>query len=230
MKDKGALFLTHLDIDGCAVEGKESLLEAIRDYKPSSNSLCESIAKTKDFVQSIRWVPKSDDGVLWFYDVIFVALRNILYCENALRSKYLFGYVDAASAFGMTDSEVDVMLRLRDGKYSYRRKAAFKDSQTNYDLETVIQIVNRVVHQGLSFCLGGRTDWWAEWNYDYWDERIVERAIINNEVADAGFRELLRDHNYHRRELTDVLKDRIHSAQQNHPAGAPKARAADGWR
>ncbi|WP_020161749.1 nucleotidyltransferase domain-containing protein [Cycloclasticus pugetii] len=222
MKDKGALFITHLDTDGVIVEGEEKLIDLIRGYRPSVISLKKTLKETKMFAKSIEWLPCSSEGKFWFYDVIYVALRNILYCENAMRSSYCFGYTDAALAFGMSNREVDIMLQIRSGKYMYRREEYSDEVSLSGSIDSVFELVNNIIGQNLSFQIGGLTDWHGKWSYNYWDERIVERAIINDEIPDDGFRKMLKDHNYNRRVLVDELKDRIKTAQQAPPAGATK--------
>ncbi len=213
MKNKGSLFITHLDVDGILIDGDSSLLGSIHSFTPNKESLELSINSTSNFIKSIEWYPPSTEGKLWLMDVLYVSLRNILYCANALTKNYKFGLQDAMSLYGLTDREVETMLEIRQGKYAFRSSSVRQQYTEILDLKLVESLVSRLINTKVIFESGGKTNWSREWNYDYWDERLIEKAIINNEVKDNGFREKLLDHNYNKRCIPDIIKKYISTAQ-----------------
>lgn len=209
LKRKGSLFLTHIDVDGNVLEGQAELLSSIKGFRPQNSNLRDSIARSRKFLSEIKWFPDSQIGQLWLMDVLFVALRNIIYCSNGQNAVYNFGFTDAIKAYGLSDEEIDVMLIIREGKYHFRQHKKV----TNLDLiqaKSIIKVASKISLAELDITSGGLTNWASQWQFDYWDERLVERAILNNEISNDGFREKLQDHNYFRRELTHILREKIH--------------------
>lgn len=215
MKKVGSLFLTHLDIDGYLIEGKSSLLTSIAGFRPRTSNLEKTIRLSSDFIAGIEWFPSSQEGKLWLLDVLYVAFRNIIYCENALNSIYHFGLMRAMESYGLSKQEQDTMLLIRHGKYTFRSIAGGIVRHVDaVDLGCITSLAIRLTNVRSEFQTGGTTKWECHWKYDYWDERYIERAIINDEIQDNGFRDQLRDHNYNRRTLTDAVKMYVSDAQQ----------------
>lgn len=213
MKLKGALFLVHLEVDGCFVEGDPILLSAISGFRPRRDDLEKSIETSVKFIQGIEWFPDSYTGELWLLDTLFVSLRNIIYCKNALKSVYCFGLLDAVEAYGMNDHEQEVIFRIRQGKYAFRSSSTQEKITKMISLEHLSKIASKISNSPVAFARGGATDWDREWAYDYWEERLIERAIINQEVEDNGFRARLTDHNYNRRKLSEDVKRYVSEAK-----------------
>ncbi|MFV3331878.1 hypothetical protein ACNFIA_13175 [Pseudomonas sp. NY15437] len=196
MKEKGSLFLTHLDVEGKFISGNADILELFSGFRPPVSSLVESISRTNGFIQGIRWYPNSCVGYYWLLDVLYVSLRNCMYCANALNGSYKFGYVAAIQEMGLSNSDLEVLLEIRNGKYLYRR-GEFPDSKALDDIE-LQEICSKISGQKVELHRGGVTDWNIDWSFDYWSERLIERAIINGEHSDSLFLDKLRNHNYNR--------------------------------
>jgi hypothetical protein len=220
MKTKGALFITHLDVDAQILDGDTQLLSVVSGFRPAKFHLQKSIATSSRFLESLNWYPDSNFGKLWLFDVLYVSLRNIIYCHNALNHDYKFGFVDALRAFGLNQEQEAVLLQIREGKYLFRHELV----QQGQIHPPYVEINNLEILVGLICGLpvimknGGVTTWNGVWRKDYWGERIFERAIINREVPNNGFRELLKNHNYNRRSFVSEMKQRIAVAQQVHAA------------
>lgn len=215
MKVKGSLFLAHLDVDGSVVEGDKSLLSVIAGFRPTQSTLRTNIESTQNFLVAIEWFPTSYLGTLWLHDVLYVAFRNILYCSNALHSIFCFSLSEAMEAFGFSADQVQTMYRVRQGKYTFRSMTLDTDGTWDCDIKSLSSLATLLSKAYVSFRMGGFTDWTRSWKYDYWDERLVERAIINREVRDNGFCDLLKDHNYNRRVLPDVIRKYVTGAQRS---------------
>lgn len=213
MKLKGALFLVHLDVDGCVVEGDRDLLSAISGFRPHQSDLERSIETSVKFINGIKWFPNSYTGELWLLDALYVSLRNIVYCRNALKSVYCFGLLDAMNAYGLNDHEQEVVFGIRQGKYAFRASPTKDNIVKMISLEHLSEIVRKLSDFPVAFIRGGATDWDREWEYDYWEERLIERAIINQEIEDNGFRARLADHNYNRRKLSEDVKRYVSEAK-----------------
>jgi hypothetical protein len=194
MKKKGSLFLTHLDIDSKYVEGDRRLMSLISSYRPNKSSLVENIEKTKKFIIGIGWYPSVPLGRLWLFDVLYVAIRNYVFCRNALSGIYKFGYLEALKSYGFDSEQIKIMLKVRDGKYSYRSSMSSCDIAV-HDCE-LQKLCGWLLNAKSNFSRGGITDWSYNCGGGYWSERLVERAILNGEHEDDGFLEKMKTHNY----------------------------------
>lgn len=199
MKKKGSLFLVHLDVDGVWLDGDLSLLDEIRGFRPAPEMVQKGYQNTKKFIREISWYPLSHQGYLWLLDALYVALRSCVYSWNATQGQYVFGLVEALQVFGLSDRHLATMLLIREGKYSYRRSNTIsKELPLIQDVEDVCK---EILNCNVSFKCGGRTDWQKNWLFDYWDERFIERAILNGEHRSVGFMEKMRRHNYFKSSL-----------------------------
>ncbi|WP_353388989.1 hypothetical protein [Halopseudomonas sabulinigri] len=215
MKSQGALFLTHIDVDGCPVEGERRILEWVKGFRPPRVKVLQAASQTRKFIGDIGWLPNSMEGRLWFCDILFVALRNFIYCTNASNGVYRFGLESAASAFGLPDRYVKLLFEVRQGKYRYRLSSSTETPEVSSNIHLLAtELAERVTGQAINISLGGKTDWNTSWRLDYWDERLIERAIINNEIDDNGYRAMLAEHNYNRRVLANEVLNRVKAARQ----------------
>lgn len=205
MREKGALFLTHLDVDSKYIAGDASLLLEFKGFRPPKHKIKKLFEETKQFIASIGWFPDNRIGRLWLCDLLYVSLRSCLYCKNALDGKFVFGFLEAMAACKIPEEEVRALLDLRDGKYAYRKKRFPKSF--SFDLERIKSACMFVLEEEIEFKVGGQTDWANIGRNDYWGERLVERAIINNEHHDDEFMSKMMHHNYNKFKLKyDVSK------------------------
>ncbi|WP_166267033.1 nucleotidyltransferase domain-containing protein [Marinobacter caseinilyticus] len=218
MKSQGSLFLTHIDVDGFPVEGEQRILDWIKGFRPPRANVLQAASQTRKFIGEIGWLPNSMEGRLWLCDTLFVALRNFLYCTNASNDIYLFGLESAISAFRLPDRYIKLLFEVRQGKYRYRLFPNAEAPEVSANIHFLAaELAERVTGQAIHISLGGETDWSAKWRLDYWGERLIERAIINNEMADDGYRAMLSQHNYNRRVLANEVLNRVKAAQQGLP-------------
>lgn len=225
MKSQGALFLTHIDVDGCPVEGERRILEWVKGFRPPRVKVLQAAFQTRKFIGDIGWLPNSMEGRLWFCDILFVALRNFIYCTNASNGVYRFGLESAASAFGLPDRYVKLLFEVRQGKYRYRLSSNTETPEVSSNIHLLAtELAERITGQAINISLGGKTDWNTSWRLDYWGERLIERAIINNEIDDNGYRAMLAEHNYNRRVLANEVLNRVKAARQCLPVRRPRSR------
>lgn len=202
MRAKGSLFLTHLDVDGVFIEGSQSLLEEFRGFRPSSRQVHDLYKNTARVVTGLEWFPDSASGELWLCDVLYVALRTCVYCKNAAAGIYTFGYLDALKACRLTSNQIAIMLLLREGKYLYRNSTdSIATAKFEFDSSKARQACFAVLSEAVDVVRGGETDWAKLSQRDYWSERLVERAILNNEHRDDEFMRKIKHHNYNKRSL-----------------------------
>lgn len=199
MRTKGSLFLTHLDIDGIFIDGDEELARSYKGFRPSNKQVSKSYKSTEKAINKVQWFPDSALGELWLYDILYVALRNYVYCRNASSGIYTFGYVDALTAYGLTLDQIATMLFLREGKYRYRAstiEASKGNDRVDIELasDACLAILSKVIH----VTRGGKTNWTDLSKRDYWSERLIERAIINNEHNDDKFMLKIKQHSYNK--------------------------------
>lgn len=194
MKSKGSLFLVHLDIDGKYLEGDMHLFDVVKGFRPQQEAINLSLDKTAAFIKDIEWYPSTARGFLWLLDSLYVSLRNCIYCGNALHGSYLFGYVSALEAFGLSAECIETMILIREGKYRYRKSQKAEEYFVGHD--RISRVCEEVLGCRVTFQRGGVTDWLRRWDLDYWDERLIERAVLNSEHAAPEFMEKMRHHNY----------------------------------
>ncbi|MAY43498.1 MULTISPECIES: hypothetical protein [unclassified Neptuniibacter] len=213
MKANGSLFIAHLDIEAQIIEGNEELLTLIKGFRPEPLLIQSSRNPTVNFIRSISWYPKTSDGVLWLMDVLYVAFRNILYCENALNGIYSFGFEDAMSSYGLSCADSETFRQIRMGKYAYRSENVKNLGFVGPRKEEIASLSEALSGKKLDLIEGGETNWWSEWCYDYWDERLIERATVNKEIYAPEFMEMLKNHNYSRRSLPGSSRKLVESAR-----------------
>lgn len=202
MKKKGSLFLTHLDIEGKYISGDAEVIKLFRNFRPNNKSNLQNFNTTKDFITNIKWYPDSERGFLWLMDVLYVSLRNCIYCKNALNKVYLFSYKDAIAALNLNTCESAVLLAVREGKYNYRKRHYTK---LKVDMTLLQETCAKIVGAPVELTRGGKTNWEKNWDTTYWSERLIERAIINGEHTDNEFMENLLHHNYHKTHLKNQV-------------------------
>jgi hypothetical protein len=211
MKKKGSLFLTHLDVDAVYIEGDKDLIKEFKGYRPRKSLIRKTLQETENFIKSIGWYPNSDIGRLWLCDVLYVSLRNCIYCKNALSGFYEFGYENALDLLSLPVKTRAAMLCLREGKYLYRKSVL--DRSINIPSELFAECGGAILNQSVKFTAGGRTTWNSKWRRDYWGERLIERAILNGEYYDANFLEKIKNHNYNKiklkRDVSNIIKDKL---------------------
>ena len=205
MKKMGSLFLSHLDIDGIYIEGDNTLASAYKDFRPNKKSLEQNIKSTIRFIEDIEWYPDSRIGLLWVMDVIYVATRNIIFCSNAIEGKFLFSYEAALRAFGLNQEESNLMLNIREGKYAYRKET--RPLLQLPDISRLNEVISEITKAEIKLKAGGVSSFEQSIRYDYWTERLVERAIINNEIYAPEFLIAIKNHNYNKSNLKKITKN-----------------------
>jgi len=211
MKSKGSLFLVHLDIDGRYLEGDMHLLDVVKGFRPQREAIYLSLDKTVVFIKDIEWYPSTARGFLWLLDSLYVSLRNCIYCINALHGDYLFGYISALEVFGLSAENIETMILIREGKYRYRKSQKAEEYLVGHD--RLSRVCKEILGRHVTFQRGGTTDWLRRWDLDYWDERLIERAVLNSEHAAPEFMEKMRHHNYFKgalkKEMSLIVRSHI---------------------
>ena len=209
MKDKGSLFLTHLDVDSKYLEGDSELIGVFSGYRPSKNLIEMTLIDTIKFINEIIWFPNSLHGYYWLCDVLYISLRNCIFCINALDDRFLFGFEGAMQALPLNSDEISTMLHIRDAKYAYRLGKV--DDAIEFNIKKIEEVSSKIMGSHVRFYSGGSTHWNKDWRIDYWGERLIERSIINKEYDDSRFLLKLKDHRYHRNTLKKFMKNIIQS-------------------
>jgi len=213
MKNKGSLFIAHLGVDGKHLLGDRTLLSIFKDFEPNTKATQKNIMETESFIKSIEWFPYTDRGALWLLDVLYVALRNYIFCKNSLDEIYIFGYEKALKAFGLAQIDIELMLKLRDGKYAYRKGTTLKNLTATRDIAELA--CKKILKSQVRFREGGSTKWDTLNKSSYWTERLIERAILNNEHADSEFIDILKSHQYNKQLLKSKTLKIVESHKKN---------------
>ena len=102
----------------------------------------------------------------------------------------------------LTSDQIEVMLLLREGKYRYRNLTD-NPPATNFSFgpSEARQACFAILSEAVDIIRGGATNWVKLSQRDYWSERLVERAILNNEHDDDVFMSKIKHHNYNKRSL-----------------------------
>ncbi|WP_315982367.1 hypothetical protein [Aliamphritea spongicola] len=215
MKTRGSLFIVHLDTEAHTVEGDERLLSLIKEFRPKKSSILSSRQPSINFINSIEWYPSTPDGILWLMDVLYVAFRNILYCDNALNGIYNFGLEKSMFYKGLNSNDASTLRKIRLGKYAFRSENVKNLGFIGPDSDSLTGLMQTLTGSTSNISEGGKTKWWKNWKYDYWDERLIERAIINEEINAPYFINQLKKHNYNRRALPTEAKRLVESGRYN---------------
>ena len=213
MRAKGSLFLTHLDIDSIYISGNKDLMRFYKGYRPSKIQVRKLLDDTINFIASIKWYPNTPLGKLWLCDVLYVSIRSCIYCKNALNERYAFGYDSALKELDLNKDTYATMLKIREGKYAYRKKVIQNNIWT--DIKYIENACRDILKHPIEFKNGGVTNWQGTWRKDYWGERLIERAIINNEHADDLFMQRITQHNYNKFKLKCSISEIINMHTSN---------------
>lgn len=209
MRDKGSLFLTHLDVDSKYLAGDAGLIDVFSGYRPSKKIIERTLSDTISFISEIIWFPDNTHGYYWLCDVLYVSLRNCIFCKNALNDRYLFGFEESMRALLLNSNEISTMLHIREAKYAYRLDKIY---DAIFPITKKIEEVSsKILGLRVNFHSGGSTHWKEDWRIDYWGERLIERSIINKECDDSQFLPKLKDHRYHRNTLKTSMKNILKS-------------------
>lgn len=206
MRKNGSLFLTHLDLDGKYISGNRDLISLYKGFRPNIYHLNRSLAESRTFLKKLHWFPNSAQGYLWLNDVLFICLRNIIYCENAKHGIYQFGFEAALKAFDLCEGDTQAILEIREGKYAYRKGITKLNSPTKE--KTIERVISEIAKLSIELTRGGRSNWPSK-VINYWDERLIERAIINGEITAPHFMKLIKTHNYSKITLKKAAQEII---------------------
>lgn len=204
MRNNGSLFLTHLDLDGKYISGNRKLTALYKGFRPTPNQLNKSLIESRAFLLTLQWFPNSTQGYLWLNDVLFICLRNIIYCENAKNSIYEFGFETALKAFNLCESDIQAIRGIREGKYAYRKGTNKLDNPIQEN--EIVTVTSKISKSPINLTRGGKTNW-PEKIINYWDERLIERAIINGEIKSKSYMQLIKTHNYSKISLRKAAQD-----------------------
>jgi len=193
MIDNSKLFVKHIKDDGRAIilSGKhEALISSFRiNQKILMNDLTKFIARA----ENIRWVPKSNLGLRWGCDYLYFLARNIVFISNAIRGEFTFSYRDGVEVYLRSigrESLLESFMSLRSEKYLYRLKSA---SLCAVDVRFLDLINSALCANPVDISFGGLSELGYE-QIDYFQLRLIERAIINLELEDNGFLSMLSSH------------------------------------
>lgn len=205
MREKGSLFLTHLDRDGLIIEGNNQISLIYREFTPNEQYLIKNIQESKDFLRKIKWIPNSQKGLLWFNDVLYVLLRNIIYCSNAINKEYEFNYLKAAKNYNRSLKFLRVIEKIRNGKYIYRSDIIKNDKYQFANTLEIEEILENYFDIEINIIRGGTTNF-NEIETNYIGERMLERAIINNDIEyNKNFLNFLKKHKYNKLNIRKEL-------------------------
>ena len=118
------LFVQHLKLEALIIRDKNDRLrclldrfESAVDYSQEASETCEVIARSTSGIQTA-------EERFWAMDVLALTVRNLGILKLASTGRYNFDYHTVVrEAFydrGLSDEDVEVLLKLRDAKFLYR--------------------------------------------------------------------------------------------------------------
>jgi len=194
MIENSKLFVKHLIQDGDPLVEIKRHRDLLLTFNIKKEILEEDKRNFINSIRSLNWIPNSTYGFRWGCDYIYTLARNIIYIENSLNGYYHFGYIEAVRYFLKNKNQSETLpffIALREEKYRYRSGDRAVETFDATILETVL---STLAEDNIILSLGGATKINCERKITYDTLRLLERAIINQEVSDNGYIKQLQNH------------------------------------
>lgn len=188
------LFVKHLLQEGKPISEKKEHRRLLDSFVLNTDILEGDRKEFIHFIDSLVWIPPSTAGLRWGCDYIYTIARNIIYITNGFDGFFQFGYGDAVLHFLKMHAREDllpVFMKLREEKYKYRNNDL---SPTDFNLSSLNDILSVLADQPISLVTHGVSRFSHQDKVSYEVLRLLERAIINGELADEGYVQKLKNH------------------------------------
>ena len=119
-----SLFIQHLKQESSIVVDKEDRLhKSLVNFKVSTNYF-DRLLQNNSLLRLTIGTPSTKAAQAWAFDVLAVAFRNFAILKNAQKGDFIFSYSELVQRVkvqcGLSQSEVDLLLELRQNKSIYR--------------------------------------------------------------------------------------------------------------
>ena len=211
------LFVTHIKNDGITIIESPLHRELLDSFKVNLRILNQDVKNFRRMVKQLTWIPDGINGRLWASDYLYFLSRNIVYIENALRDVYLFGYEEAIRSFLSEKKRPELakdFLLLRNAKYHYRIGSINVDVPEIKVLERISEVL---AERTCPIMIGGTSSFEGIQKNSYQMLRLIERAIVNEEIKDHGFLDKIKNHSgyyFSLRRLADSILNDFHDKKE----------------
>jgi hypothetical protein len=126
---KGNLFIQHLKQQGSIISDESGRLQEILiNFKPL-NDYNNELKNAIRFKEIFFELPKATIANGWIFDLLYIAVRNVLVFMSAVDETYHFGYkvllAEYTKSFNLDANDVIILLNLRITKQLYRNNPHF---------------------------------------------------------------------------------------------------------
>lgn len=141
---KQSLFIQHLKQEGLVLNDRcGSFDKAIINFKPKTSYEIE-LKENEHLFDLLKVYPKTQKGLFWFLDTLYVSLRNYGILYLASFKKYHFSFSDILKELAalniISPNDVDFLSQLRETKFAYR------NDKNIVDEKSLFEFVNRVIN------------------------------------------------------------------------------------
>ena len=147
LSENGSLFIKHLQNESKIIVDNESELNNILNSFNPKSEYKNDIQDSLNYFNILKLVPKTELGLAWFCDSLFVGLRNFLVFKNAEHGIFEFSFIKLLSILKVqgkiTQSDINILRELRVVKRNYREDI-FDELPSFSFIQKVIAIVKKI--------------------------------------------------------------------------------------
>ena len=149
LSKRKALFIQHLKQDAKIISDKDNRLQNLLDcYSPKENYLKE-LNEAISYFKILEFIPNSNEGIGWAFDIIAIGLRNYNILELANHKVYEFSLPailrQSQRIFNLSEEEIEQLVNIRIYKKLYREKK-YDLLPLKVELLKVISIIEKKYH------------------------------------------------------------------------------------
>ena len=147
MSKNGSLFIKHLQNESKIIIDKKDELSKILDEFTPKNNYKKDIQDCKKYFDIVKVIPKTDLGLAWFCDNLYVGIRNYLVFQNAQNGIFEFSFIKLLNGLKkqrkIDQSDIEILKELRVIKRNYREEIKDELPCLSF-IQKVIPIVKRI--------------------------------------------------------------------------------------
>jgi predicted nucleotidyltransferase len=124
LSKNGSLFIKHLQKESKVIADENNRLSKILSEFNQKTTYETDILDSINYFEIIKTVPKTDLGIAWFCDSLYVGLRNYLVFKNAENGIFEFSFTKLLNILNqqgvISQLEIEILKELRVVKRNYR--------------------------------------------------------------------------------------------------------------
>ncbi|WP_281540485.1 nucleotidyltransferase domain-containing protein [Maribacter aestuarii] len=147
ISDNGSLFIKHLQNESkIIIDNQNRLHNILNEFNPKNN-YNEDIQDCENYFDILKVVPKTNLGLAWFCDSLYVGLRNYLVFKNAENGIFEFSFMSLLNRLKnqgiIKQPDVQLLKELRIVKRNYREDIFDELPSLNF-VQKIIQIAKTI--------------------------------------------------------------------------------------